>query len=131
MGNIFTLDALREETERRYAPTEVDLGDGNTIELASVLRLGKKDRDAVHDALDEITKLEPADEDDEESVIEWSETIVDHCTKVFRLVTPAHKKLIAKLDHEDPMIKANLFTAVLAEWIGGSQPGEAEPSPSS
>lgn len=131
MGNIFTLDSLREETIRRYAPTEVDLGDGNVIELVSVLRLGKKDRDMVHSIVDELTSEELEDDEDDDAVSEWAESVVDSCSKILRLITPSHKKLISRLDHDDPRIKANLFTSVIAEWIGGSQLGEAESSPSS
>lgn len=127
MSNVFTLDALRAETIRRYAPTEVVLGEGDTVELNSLLRLKDKDRRAVIEAIEEINTLD-FDEDDDD-VTEWAEAVVDACTKVFKLITPAHKKLVAKLDHEDPTIKANLFTAVLARWVGESQLGEAASSP--
>lgn len=130
MSNVFTLDALRQETIRRYAPTEVDLGDGDVVELQSILRLREKDRKAVIAAIEELNAVE-YDEDDDDSVIEWSESVVDACSKVFRLVCSSPKKLITRLDHEDPTIKANLFTAVLSRWVGESQLGEAESSPAS
>jgi hypothetical protein len=129
MSNVFTLDALRQETIRRYAPTEVDLGDGNVVELCSILRLKEKDRSAVISAIEEINDAEAVDDDDEDSVLEWAGLVVDSCAKIFRLITPAHKKLIAKLDHEDPTIKANLYTAVLTRWVSDTQVGEAGPSP--
>lgn len=129
MSNVFTLDALRQETIRRYAPTEVDLGDGETVELKSLLRLREKDRKAVVAAIEEITDLEIGDEDSEEAVEEWSEAVSEACSKIFRVIATAPKKLTAKLDHEDPTIKANLHTAVLTRWIGESQVGEAESSP--
>ena len=127
MSNVFTLDALRNETIRRYAPTEVVLGEGESVELVSLLRLKDKDRKAVIDAIEEINTLE-YDEDDDD-VTEWAEAVIEACTKVFKLITPAHKKLVARLDHDDLTIKANLFTAVLARWVGESQLGEAAPSP--
>jgi hypothetical protein len=132
MSNVFTLDALRNETIRRYAPTEIDLGDGATVELLSILRLREKDRKAVLAAIESINDVElDEDSDDEADLIEWSESVVEACSKVFRLITPGHKKLILKLEHDDPKIKANLFTAVLTRWIGESQLGEAESSPAS
>lgn len=130
MSNVFTLDALREETIRRYAPTEVDLGDGDTVELKSLLRLREKDRKAVIDAIEEINDLKYDDDADEDGVAEWSEGVVASCTKIFRLISASPKKLIVALDHEDPTIKANLYTAVLSRWVGESQVGEAKPSPS-
>ena len=128
MSNVFTLDALREETIRRYSPTEVDLGDGDTVELKSLLRLGEKDRKAVLAAIEEINDIE-SDDDDEESVAEWSEAVIEACSKIFRIISSSPKKLISGLDHDDPTIKANLYTAVLTRWIGESQVGEAKPSP--
>lgn len=130
MSNVFTLDALRQETIRRYSPTEIDLGDGDTVELKSLLRLGEKDRKAVVSAIEEINDLEfDEDDDDEDSIAEWSESVVDACSKIFKLVASSPKKLIAGLDHEDPTIKANLYTAVLTRWVGESQLGEAASSP--
>jgi hypothetical protein len=128
MSNVFTLDALREETIRRYSPTEVDLGDGDSVELKSILRLGEKDRKAVLDAIEEINDIE-YDDEDEELVAEWADAVVDSCAKVFRVVASSPKKLMSRLDHEDPAIRANLYTAVLSRWVGESQLGEAKPSP--
>ena len=125
MSNVFTLEALRNETIRRYAPTEVELDDGNVIELASILRLGEKDRLAVVSVIEDINALEAGDSEDDESVAEWAELVVDACAKIFKLITPAHKKLIAGLDHDDPTIKANLYTAVLTRWVSDTQVGEA------
>lgn len=127
-NNTFTLDALRQEVTRRYAPTEIDLGDGEVVELKSILRLRERDRKLVVDAIEEINKIE-VDEDDEDAVLEWSETVIESCSKIFRVIASSHKKLLAGLDHEDPTIKANLYTAVLTRWVGESQLGEAQPSP--
>lgn len=128
MSNVFTLDALREETIRRYSPTEVDLGDGDSVELKSMLRLGEKDRKVVVSAIEELNALE-VDDEDEDAVMEWAEAVVDACGKIFRVIASQPKKLVSKLDHEDPTIKANLHTAVLTRWVGESQLGEAKPSP--
>jgi hypothetical protein len=128
MSNVFTLDSLREETIRRYSPTEVDLGDGDSVELKSILRLGEKDRKAVIEAIEEINDIE-YDDEDEELVAEWADAVVDSCAKVFRVVASSPKKLMSRLDHEDPAIRANLYTAVLSRWVGESQLGEAKPSP--
>lgn len=124
MSNAFTLDALREETIRRYSSTEIDLGDGETVELKSLLRLGEKDRKAVLECIEQINAVDVDDEDDE-SVLEWAENVIESCSKIFRIIASSPKKLIAALDHEDPTIKSNLFTAVLSRWVGDSQLGEA------
>ena len=131
MSNVFTLDALREETARRYAPTEVDLGDGTVVELKSILRLREKDRKAVLDAITELNEIELEDDEDDDAVAEWSEKVCDCTSKIFRLIASASKKLIVALEDDDPQIQANLHTTVLSRWIDGSQLGEASSSPRS
>ena len=130
-NNVFTLDALRSETIRRYAPTVIDLGGGSEVELSSILRLREKDRKEVLNVIESLNEIElDEDADDDAELVDWSEAIVEACTKIFWLITPGYKKLVTKLDHDDPKIKANLFTAVLTRWVGESQLGEAESSPS-
>jgi hypothetical protein len=131
MSNVFTLDALREETIRRYAPTEVDLGAGDVVELKSILRLPKKDRLTVVDLFESIPEFDEDEEDEEAVVAEWAEEVIEICSKILKIISSSPKKLIAALDHEDVTIKANLFTAVLSNWVGESQVGEAQPLPSS
>ena len=45
--NLFTLDKLREDIDKSFAPVTVGLTDGEDIVLRSVLRLGEKDRKSV------------------------------------------------------------------------------------
>jgi hypothetical protein len=132
MSNVFTLDAIREETIRRYAPTVIDLGeDVGRVELRNILKLREKDRDAVLAVIEEIKEIEDTDDDDEESLAELSELVCEAIEKIFRLIAKGSvKKLLAGLEHDDPQIKANLYTTVLNKWIGESQVGEAESSPS-
>lgn len=131
MSNTFTLDAIVSETVRRYAPVEVDLGDGDVVELKALLRLREKDRKTVMDAIEEINDLDYDDDADDEDLGAWSDAVSENCAKIFKIITPGYKKLVAKLDHDDPIIKANLYTAVLSRWVGESQLGEAKSSPAS
>ena len=129
MSNVLTVDVLREETIKRYSPVSVELSDGSTIELKSILRLKQKAREEVLAAVDEINSLEKfEDDEDEELVAEYANSVCEIISKIFRLITSSPRKLIAELDHEDPMIKANLHIAVLYRWIGESQLGEAASS---
>lgn len=129
MSNVFTLEALREETVRRYAPTKVDLGADGSIELKSILRISTEDRKKVLAIIEDLNDID-TDDESEESVEEWSELVVDSCANIFKLITKSSKKLLANLDHDDPTIKANLHTAVLHRWVSGTQLGEAGSSPS-
>ncbi|AHJ86391.1 tail assembly chaperone [Mycobacterium phage 40AC] len=132
MSNAFTLDAIREATIRRYAPVQIELSDETTVELKPLLKLREKDRKVVLEAIKEINEIEESeepDDDDEEFVAEWAELVCDAVEKVFRLIANKPKKLLAELDHDDPQIKANLYTAVLSRWVQVSQLGEAASSP--
>lgn len=128
MSNAFTLDAFRNEVIRRYAPTEIDLGDDNIVELRSMLKLGERDRKTVLAIIEEINSIE-VDEDDDDGVSAWAELVSDACSRIFKLICSSPKKLLSQLDHEDPTIKANLHTGLLARWVSESQLGEARPSP--
>ncbi|AHJ86392.1 tail assembly chaperone [Mycobacterium phage 40AC] len=126
MSNAFTLDAIREATIRRYAPVQIELSDETTVELKPLLKLREKDRKVVLEAIKEINEIEESeepDDDDEEFVAEWAELVCDAVEKVFRLIANKPKKLLAELDHDDPQIKANLYTAVLSRWVQVSQLG--------
>ena len=132
LSNVFTLDSLREETIKRYEPTKIELADGSFIELKSVLRIGKNDRDAVLAAIEEINSLqEDIDGDDEELLDSYADKVCKSIEKIFKLVADKPKRLVLELDHEVPGIKVNLYTAVLGRWMGDSQLGEVESSPSS
>lgn len=131
MSNAFTLDSLRDETIKRFEPVEVLLADESSIELKSLLRLGKKDRDAVLAAIEEINDLSEDSEEDEEIGGEYAEKVCESIEKIFKLIASKPKRLIAELDHEDSTLKVTLYTAVLSRWMGESQLGEVESSPSS
>ena len=132
MSNVFTLDALRDETIKRYEPVEILLSDDSSIELTSVLRLAKKDREAVLAAIEEINEIEDEfDEDDDEQVDRYAEKVCESIEKVFKLIANKPKRLLVELDHEEPKIKVSLYTAVLSRWMGETQLGEAESSPAS
>lgn len=129
MSNVFDLDAFREAAVRRYSPTLVKVGDGAPIELKSLLKLGEKDREKVLAVFDEIGELAVDGNASDEEVAEYAEKVCEASAQIFRLITRSHKRLLSKLDHEDPAIKAHLHTQVLTQWTDNSQLGEAEPSP--
>lgn len=129
-NNVFTLDALREETLRKYEPVVVELSDGSSIQLISALRLGKKDREEVIKAVDDIGEINDGfDDEDEEAANFYAEQVCDCIERIFRLIASKPKRLISELEHSDPKIKATLYTAVLGKWMGETQLGEAESSP--
>lgn len=134
MSNVFTLDALKAEARKKYEPVVIALSDESTVELKSVLLLGKKNREAVVAAIGEINDLPDLDEDEEEDDELVDELASEVCTivaKVIRLICTSPRKLLAELDTvEEPRIRAEVYTDVLKHWMSETQLGEAEASPS-
>ncbi|QJD50228.1 tail assembly chaperone [Mycobacterium phage Iwokeuplikedis] len=133
MTNVFTLDAVREVTKKKYSPVEIILSDESSVELKPLVRLGKKDREAVVAAIEEIKEINDLDDDedeDEELVDEYAGLVCDAIAKVFKLICSSPRKLIAALEDDDPRVKAEMYTTVLQAWMGETQLGEAESSPS-
>ncbi|AEL17858.1 tail assembly chaperone [Mycobacterium phage Trixie] len=127
MTNVFTLDALREETRKKYQPVVIGLSDTVTVELKPLLKLGKKTREAVAEAVKELEDLPEIDEDDEDAeelIDEYSLLICEAVAKVFRLIATSPRKLLAELDsEEEPQIRAELYGAVLRTWMRETQLG--------
>jgi hypothetical protein len=129
MSNTFTLDSLREETEKKYAPVTIGLSDGSEVELKSLLRLGKKNRESVSETLTDLGTLLDGDGDLDGLSPEESELLVEAISKVINMIASAPAKLLKELDHPDSLIKVSLMTDVLLRWIGATKPGEALNSP--
>jgi hypothetical protein len=116
MVNSFTLDDLRAEVEREYAPLEVGLHDGSTVTLKHLLRLPKKTRDKVVDVLKVLEPVEGEDPD--------ADAMIDAATTVLKLVADNGAALVKELDGD-----VTLTMRVLERWMQTAQPGEAPPSP--
>lgn len=121
MGNVFTLDALREEVEKEFAPVEIVVSDGSTVTLRNLLRLPRGERGKV---LEKLKVLE-AHEDSEEGTDEFAR-MADVAKEVLGLVADDGRKLLKDLGEDIAVI-----LKVLNVWMGSSQPGEAQPSPAS
>ncbi|ALA48132.1 tail assembly chaperone [Mycobacterium phage Phlei] len=127
-NNTFSLDDIRAEVERRFAPTIIELSDDSTVELKPLIRLGQKDREAVLNYINEMSELTDGDDDELEND-DWAEIVCDVAEKVLKLVANSPRKLLEALDHDDIEVKASMYSAVLSRWIGDTQLGEAVSSP--
>ncbi|AWY03842.1 tail assembly chaperone [Gordonia phage Nedarya] len=126
MSNVFSLDAIRAEAERRFAPTKFEVGD-TVITLPSVLRIGEKSREKVFAAVDEITDFQAQEDQDDAEV---AAKVVEVAGRILTEVADRPKKLVAALEHDDIEVQAHLYMSVLTKWTGEVQLGEAESSPS-
>lgn len=61
MSNIFTLDSMRSEIEREFAPFQIEV-DGKTLTLRNLLRVPKIHRDDVYSMLDELSEIQSSDD---------------------------------------------------------------------
>jgi chemotaxis protein CheY-P-specific phosphatase CheC len=119
VGNIFTLDSLREEVEKKYAPFVLEIGSGKQIELKNLLRLPKEQRTEVVGLLNELEKVQESDERDLDQLSEMA-------LEVLRAVAGTQAAVLEKVLEND----ITMILSVLEHWMGGSQAGEAESSPS-
>lgn len=124
MSNIFTLDSMREEIEKEFAPFQLTI-DGKTLTLRNLLRVPKKHREEVYALLDELAAVSDKDEENSLSSTEKSAQIA---LKILPLVADNEKLagvLVANI--EDDLA---LTLRVFSTWMGATQAGEAEGSQS-
>ncbi|QGH78026.1 tail assembly chaperone [Mycobacterium phage LoneWolf] len=131
MGNVFTLDSVREEVEREFAPVTVDMAEGSVV-LRNVLRVPKLRRDKVFKLIDELeaaTKDEDGKEIPAESLgMEHMEKTAGIAVELIRLVADSDKlgEILCTALEDD----VALTLAVFGKWMEVTQPGEAERSQS-
>lgn len=117
--NAFTLDDLRAELEREYAPFTFRVGDEAFV-LASLMREDKETRRAVTRKLKALEDAHNGDEElDEDAVLE-------SLGYVFAKVTRDGKgRRLMDLLGGDILVAMKL----LEKWVKATQPGEANGSP--
>lgn len=121
MGNVFTLDSLREEVEKQYAPVVVGLSDGSEVTLSNLLRLNRKSRDKVLSLLKDVELAGSSDEDEDGSSDNLDKLIGAASELLLQVADPAGgKKLIAELDGD-----LTLTMKLLERWMETTSVGEA------
>lgn len=121
MSNVFTLDSIREETEKAFAPVTIGLSDGSEVSLMSILRLKKDAREAVVKALNDADSIQGDDDEDDSATV----LMVEELEKVFHKIADRPKELLAGLEHPEADVKLHLYTKLLALWMRETQLGEA------
>lgn len=124
MSKVFSLDSIREETEKKFAPVKIGLSDGSEVVLAAMLRLSGDDRKAVAAALEDVNQLDETDEDPA-----TLELLVEAISKIFNIIADKPAKLLKELDGDDLMVKLTLMSRILTMWAAETQLGEAASSP--
>jgi hypothetical protein len=120
MSNIFTLDSMREEIEREFAPCQFELPEGKVVTLRNILRIPKSDREKVYTLLDELTDINKSDDD---GGLVATEKSADVALKILPLVADSDKlgRQLVEAIEEDLALTLRVFSA----WMEGTQAGEA------
>jgi hypothetical protein len=113
----FTLDELRAEVEREFAPLTITLSDGTDCTMRHLLRLPGKVREQV---VETLKLLEPKEGEDQDV-----DATIDAATTILKLVSDNGAKLAKELDGDVAMTMK-----VLERWMASTQVGEATPSDS-
>jgi hypothetical protein len=124
MSNTFTLANMVAETRRRFEPVTIELDEDTSFELPSVLRLGKKDRESVIDALDSVKEVRDSDSEDDLDETE-TELVVEAMGLALTRINPKAKKLLKAIEDEEPLVQLTILSDILGSWMERTQPGEA------
>lgn len=124
MSNIFTLDSMRSEIEREFAPFQIEV-DGKTLTLRNLLRVPKIHRDDVYSMLDELSEIQSSD-DGPLTVTEKSAQIA---LQIIPLVADDEKlaAVLVERIEDDLALTLRLFNV----WMEATQSGNSEGSSNS
>jgi len=126
MTNILSLDQLRADIEREFAPVKVALSDGTEVTLRNLLRLPKKEREKIVTLLNTLDGFSDANEDtDESELLEQTLGVAHQILHTLSDSAAKGKQLVKELG--DDMV---LVMKVLEAWMEATQPGEAPTSES-
>jgi molybdopterin converting factor small subunit len=120
MSNVFTLESLREEVEREFAPLKITLRDGSEVTLINLLRLKKKERKEA------LALMDTLDTDEESQSDEELDAVEELAANLFGLVADRPDELLEEIGDD-----FQVLLRVLEMWMEATQPGEAESSPNS
>lgn len=122
MANTFTLDSLREEADKKFAPFKIPLSDGTQVTLRNFLRLSQKTRESVLEGINSLN----ADNDDEDTAsLDSIDRMAGTAARIIETVADANgKKLTKEIDGD-----IALLMQVINAWMEATQLGEADSSP--
>jgi hypothetical protein len=123
-NNVFTLDAMRQEIEKEFAPFQIEV-DGEKLTLRNLLRVPKNRRDEVYGLLDDLTAAQESDE----GTLSVTEKSAQIALKIIPLVADneALAHVLVERIEDDLALTLRLFNV----WMEATQSGNSEDSPNS
>ncbi|GAB3912704.1 phage tail assembly protein [Kibdelosporangium lantanae] len=122
MPNFYSLDTLRSDLDREFAPLELDLGSGRVV-LRNLMRINDKDRTAV---LQSLAQLEDIDTDENETSLTDITLLAEAVEFILRTVAADGRgdTLVQALNGD--ML---LGLRIIERWSEATQAPEAQDSP--
>jgi hypothetical protein len=117
----YSLDQLREDIERKYAPFSIDLGDGRTVNLRPVLRLPETDRRRFSEV---ARRVQDAQADGDGADLAELGDSIRGMLRVVADPPEAADALLAALPDDAYAVE------LLTRYMEATQPGEVSPSQS-
>jgi hypothetical protein len=123
-NNVFTLDAMREEIEKEFAPFQIEV-DGEKLTLRNLLRVPKNRRDEVYGLLDELSAAQESDE----GTLSVTEKSAQIALKIIPLVADKEKlaHVLVERIEDDLALTLRLFNV----WMEATQAPNSEDSSNS
>jgi hypothetical protein len=123
-NNVFTLDAMREEIEKEFAPFQIEV-DGEKLTLRNLLRVPKNRRDEVYGLLDDLSAAQESDE----GTLAVTEKSAQIALKIIPLVADKEKlaHVLVERIEDDLALTLRLFNV----WMDATQSGNSEDSSNS
>lgn len=119
--STITLDQIREDTERKYAPVVIDLGDGQSCSLRQALRLPKEQRKLIAKLQNEVNDVDQEDDDAEDRM-------VSALQEILRTAAADRDSADALLDSVGDDL--TVLLSIIEVYGKATQLPEASPSPS-
>ena len=122
--NVFTLDSMREEIEREFAPFQIEV-DGEKLTLRNLLRVPKNRRDNVYGLLDDLAEIQAGDE----GALSVTEKSAQIALRIIPLVADKEKlaRVLVERIEDDLALTLRLFNV----WMEQTQSGNSEDSSNS
>jgi hypothetical protein len=120
-NNVFTLDAMREEIEKEFAPFQIEV-DGEKLTLRNLLRVPKNRRDEVYGLLDDLSAAQESDE----GTLSVTEKSAQIALKIIPLVADKEKlaQVLVERIEDDLALTLRLFNV----WMEATQAPNSEDS---
>ena len=122
----FTLTDFASAVEKKYAPMEIELGEGSSITLENPVRMSKAKREKLGVLLADISEDAEAAQDGSEEPELTEEQVFQSMYDIIALASSAAavKRLKAGIG-DDPLVLMEIVTT----WVKETGLGEALPSP--